>query len=97
MTDVTFGASGYWLGTRTGAGGTATLAVAHVIHEQHVYSGELFHDMCGLRVSVCFVHVLPCAVFRGCSGTLLATGQARSSHFYPYSCNLFVQLKLSSL
>ena len=26
MTDVTFGASGIWLGTWTGAGGTATLA-----------------------------------------------------------------------
>ena len=25
MTDVTLGASGLWLGTRTGAGGTATL------------------------------------------------------------------------
>ena len=24
--DATFGASGFWLGTRTGAGGTATLA-----------------------------------------------------------------------
>ena len=26
MTDATLGASGLWLGTRTGAGGTATLA-----------------------------------------------------------------------
>ena len=26
MSDATFGASGLWLGTRTGAGGTATLA-----------------------------------------------------------------------
>ena len=26
VTDVTLGASGFWLGTRTGAGGTVTLA-----------------------------------------------------------------------
>jgi hypothetical protein len=26
VTDATLGASGFWLGTRTGAGGTATLA-----------------------------------------------------------------------
>ena len=43
VTDVTFGASGLWLGTRAGDGGTGTLAHSFFgrgprLHEQQEYS-----------------------------------------------------------
>ena len=50
VTDATLGASGLWLGTRTGAGGTATLTERFLgrspwLHGQQVrynYPGQLF-------------------------------------------------------
>ena len=45
VTDATLGASGLWLGTRTGAGGTTTLTVSFFGRSPWLYGQQVFSYM----------------------------------------------------
>ena len=48
LADVTLGASGLWLGTRTGAGGTATLAYNFFFAANQLLHGQQDTTLCGV-------------------------------------------------